>query len=85
MSTELILKFFSSSVYESPLMEMTDCYPWSTGSKEEIFACHTTFISDEILLHRLAKSVGQNVIEEHLVNKRKAAEELYGGYDDDMN
>ena len=58
MSTELVLKFFASSTYESPLMEMSDCYPWNPDKTEEIFACHTTFISNEILLNQLAKTVG---------------------------
>jgi hypothetical protein len=56
-STDLIVKFFSSCTFKSPLMQEAKLIPWPENLDEYVFACHTSLISPQIMIDELSKFI----------------------------
>jgi len=51
--SDMIVKFFSSGVYQPPLMQEALIVPWPEGLEEYKFACHTSLITQKLLVDEL--------------------------------
>ena len=49
MGTDMIVKFFSTCIYRSPLMLKAKLIEWPGDRDEFIFASHTSLISKELI------------------------------------
>jgi len=49
MSTDMIIKYFSTCTYRSPLMKQAKLIEWPGDKDEWIFASHTSLISSDLI------------------------------------
>ena len=51
-----VIKFFDSCLYIPPQMQIEQFVPWNDGDEQIVFTCHTSVISQKLLIQKLAEN-----------------------------
>ena len=52
---ESVVNFFDGAFYQPPQMRIDWFIPWKEGIEELVFPCHTSVISQELLLKKISE------------------------------
>jgi hypothetical protein len=52
-NSESVIDFLDTCIYRPPQMQLEQFVPWDSANPEILFACHTSYISVELLLQKL--------------------------------
>ena len=53
-----VIDFFNSATFQPPQMAMEQFVPWQEGIEQLVFPCHTSIISQELLIEKIEKHGG---------------------------
>jgi len=54
--SEGVIDFLDTCIYRPPQMQLEQFVPWDSANPEILFACHTSYISVELLFQKLREA-----------------------------